>query len=141
LQTHEFKRLLKPLENRVSNRFQFGSCCHKISGLEAEEHWQGLRGGDQEKARTHYHHYLLLHVLFIIIHGHINANRANHSHYAGDGVTEFYHDGDVLGNLLGNGGQGGGSCLVVTGLVLREAYGGTVLFLVNFENYLSHLRI
>jgi hypothetical protein len=65
LQTHEFKRLLQPLENRVSNHLQFGSCCHKISGLETEEHRQGLRGGDQEKARTHYHQDILLQILLI----------------------------------------------------------------------------
>lgn len=105
LNAHKFKGPLKPPEQWVSavavGNVRFVR--HAGSVRHTEEHGQCLGRSHKEDTGSHNHHDGLLHVLLLVVHLDVHRDGTDHSHDAGDGVTQLHDVGDVLGNLLRHG--------------------------------------
>lgn len=86
LQTHEFKGLLKPLENWIILESFLVYVTH-IQGLETKEQRQTLSCCDEEDTSTYNHHDALLDILLLVVHLHIHTDGTNHGHDTGNGVA------------------------------------------------------
>ncbi len=117
LQSHKFKRPLKPLEHGIGWIVFFAGIRH---GSHTEEKRQSLRCGHEEDAGADNHHDRLLDILLLVVHLDIDADSAYDGDNAGDGVAELDDDGDILGDLLRDCGKCGGTRLVIAGGVLGE---------------------
>lgn len=86
LDAHEFKWLLKPLENRVRHVFLFLTSCHACSGY-TEEEGQRLGCRNQEDTCAHDHHDLLLDILLLVVHRDVYTDGSDHGHDSGDCIA------------------------------------------------------
>ena len=84
LQSHQFKRPLKPLEHGIGGIAFFAGIRH---GLHTEEERQGLCRGHEEDAGADNHHDRLLDILLLVVHLDIDADCAHDGDNAGDGVA------------------------------------------------------
>ena len=124
LNPHEFKRPLQPLEHGV---FQWPGVAvrsgHGLAG-DAEEQRECLCGRHKENTSAHNHHDGLLDILFLVVHGDVNAYGSDNCNDTCNGIAELHHDRYILGNLLRHCGKRGRSCRVVAGCVLCHCCGG-----------------
>lgn len=99
LQSHQFKRPLKPLEHGIGRIVFFAGIRH---GSHTEEKRQSLGCGHEEDAGADNHHDRLLDILLLVVHLDIDADSTHDGDNAGDGVAELDDDGDILGDFLRN---------------------------------------
>ena len=93
LDSHELKRFLQPLEQRVFciPAVRVRVCAHYSLARYAKEQRQCLCGCHKENTSSHNHHDGLLDILLLIVHLDIHADSTYDRHYAGNGVTQFDH--------------------------------------------------
>lgn len=122
LDSHELKRLLQPLEQRVFCIPAVGVrvCAHCRLARYTKEQRQCLCGRHKEDTSSHNHHDRFLDILFLVVHLDIHTDSTYNRHHTGNSVTQFDHIRHILGNFRRHSPKGCSTSGIVTCRILSD---------------------